>query len=42
MDKTLAALVEVGIAFHHAGLDSGDRRAVEQGFIEGSISVVCE
>ncbi|KAM0753841.1 P-loop containing nucleoside triphosphate hydrolase protein [Meredithblackwellia eburnea MCA 4105] len=40
-DKSLANLVELGIAFHHAGLDMNDRRLVEQSFIDGGISVVC-
>lgn len=41
-DKQLAALLESGIAFHHAGLDNLDRRAVEDAFIKGTISIVCE
>lgn len=40
-DSNLAALVDVGISYHHAGLDNGDRRIVEQGFLDGTISIVC-
>ena len=30
-----------GVAFHHAGLDSPDRLAIEKGFLEGQINVIC-
>lgn len=30
-----------GVAFHHAGLDLPDRSAVEQGFLEGNVNVIC-
>lgn len=30
-----------GVAFHHAGLDGSDRRAVEKAYLEGQISVIC-
>lgn len=30
-----------GVAFHHAGLDLADRRAVEEGFLAGQISIIC-
>lgn len=30
-----------GVAFHHAGLDAADRHAVEKGFLEGEIFVIC-
>ena len=30
-----------GVAFHHAGLDLPDRHAVEKGFLEGQIHVIC-
>jgi len=40
-DKHLAALLENGIATHHAGMDSNDRRLVERLFIDGSISIIC-
>ncbi|KAL1956282.1 hypothetical protein VTO42DRAFT_7455 [Malbranchea cinnamomea] len=37
----LRATVSAGVAFHHAGLDTGDRHAVETGFLEGQINVIC-
>ena len=30
-----------GVAFHHAGLSVADRSAVETGFLNGNISVIC-
>ena len=30
-----------GVAFHHAGLDSADRSAVQKAFSDGQISVIC-
>ena len=42
MDSKLASLMEIGIAAHHAGMDNSDRRLIEDGFINGSISIVCE
>ena len=30
-----------GVAFHHAGLYASDRHAVEIGFLEGQINVIC-
>lgn len=29
------------MAFHHAGLDGRDRLAVEKGFLDGQINVIC-
>lgn len=29
------------MAFHHAGLDIADRHAIEKGFLEGQINVIC-
>ncbi|GAA5888947.1 hypothetical protein JCM5296_002752 [Sporobolomyces johnsonii] len=40
-DKHLAVLLESGIATHHAGMESNDRRLVERLFVEGQISIVC-
>ncbi|GAA5999340.1 DNA helicase [Rhodotorula paludigena] len=40
-DKNLSALLENGIAVHHAGMDVNDRRLVEKLFIDGGISIVC-
>lgn len=34
-------ILQFGVAFHHAGLDTSDRLAVEKGFLEGQISVIC-
>lgn len=39
-EKTLAACVAHGAAFHHAGLKKEERRIVEQGFREGAIKVI--
>lgn len=36
-----ADTVGSGVAFHHAGLDSGDRHAVETGFLGGQINIIC-
>jgi ATP-dependent DNA helicase HFM1/MER3 len=30
-----------GVAFHHAGLDPADRHAVESGYLQGHIAVIC-
>lgn len=37
----LQEIVRYGVAFHHAGLDPQDRRAVEQAFLDGRLSVIC-
>ncbi|OAX80744.1 hypothetical protein ACJ72_04918 [Emergomyces africanus] len=37
----LRATILAGVAFHHAGLDAGDRHAVESGFLSGQINVIC-
>ena len=29
------------VAFHHGGMDSGDRNKVEKGYLNGSINVIC-
>ncbi|PWN52030.1 P-loop containing nucleoside triphosphate hydrolase protein [Violaceomyces palustris] len=41
LDKRLNQLASLGIAYHHAGLDLADRRAVEGNFLNGRISVLC-
>ncbi|PYI11603.1 DEAD/DEAH box DNA helicase [Aspergillus sclerotiicarbonarius CBS 121057] len=37
----LKTTIGAGVAFHHAGLDPGDRRSVETGFLQGLISIIC-
>ncbi|KAB5566714.1 hypothetical protein GE09DRAFT_1218970 [Coniochaeta sp. 2T2.1] len=37
----LQEVVQAGVAYHHAGLDIGDRRAIEQAFLNGDVSVIC-
>ncbi|CAO3595889.1 unnamed protein product [Absidia cylindrospora] len=39
-NKKLYGLVQHGIGFHHAGLDSTDRRVVEQLFLDRKIGIV--
>jgi helicase len=39
--QRLALCVEQGVAFHHAGLTSAQREVLEDGFREGTISVIC-
>lgn len=40
-DKTLQELTRFGIAFHHAGLNTSDRRTIEAAFIDGRIMILC-
>ena len=40
-DPELKNTLTSGVAFHHAGLDGSDRHAVETGFLEGQINVIC-
>ncbi len=40
-DPELKQTLTSGVAFHHAGLDAFDRVAVEKGFLEGQINVIC-
>ena len=37
----IAETTSAGVAFHHAGLDPADRRAVEEGFLNGNINIIC-
>lgn len=37
----LRELIRCGVAFHHAGLDPQDRTAVETGFLNDGLSVIC-
>lgn len=41
LDAKLQELVRYGVAFHHAGLDSDDRKAIQQAFEEGNLNVIC-
>ncbi|EER23433.1 DEAD/DEAH box helicase family protein [Coccidioides posadasii C735 delta SOWgp] len=40
-NQDLKATVSTGVAFHHAGLDTSDRHAVEMAYLQGHISVIC-
>ncbi|CAI7620851.1 unnamed protein product [Penicillium pancosmium] len=40
-NEDLKGIVCAGVAFHHAGLGPGDRHAVEKGFLDGHINVIC-
>jgi len=40
-DPELKQTLTSGVAFHHAGLDGPDKVAVEKGFLEGQINVIC-
>ncbi|KAJ5570592.1 uncharacterized protein N7459_010022 [Penicillium hispanicum] len=37
----LNMMISAGVAFHHAGLSPSDRHAVEKGFLDGQINVIC-
>jgi ATP-dependent DNA helicase HFM1/MER3 len=41
LSRELQGLVGAGVAFHHAGLDAGDRISIENAFRDGSLSVIC-
>lgn len=36
-----AVYTAAGVAFHHGGLSPADRRAIEDGFLRGQISIIC-
>ncbi|KAL8695129.1 MAG: hypothetical protein Q9218_000297 [Villophora microphyllina] len=40
-DPDLKETLTAGVAFHHAGLDAPDRHAIEKGFLEGQVNVIC-
>ncbi|KAI5300593.1 Sec63 [Ascosphaera atra] len=40
-DNDLKSTIIAGVAFHHAGLPTNDRRAVEDGFLQGHVNVIC-
>ncbi|KAL4808258.1 Sec63 Brl domain-containing protein [Aspergillus unguis] len=37
----LKTTTAAGVAFHHAGLEPADRQQVENGYLEGKISIIC-
>ncbi|KAI3333453.1 hypothetical protein F4824DRAFT_242883 [Ustulina deusta] len=37
----LQELIRYGVAFHHAGLDAKDRAAIETGFLNGQLHLIC-
>ena len=37
-----AELVMLGIAYHHAGLQHGDRQKIEKAFLDGHIQILCK
>ena len=36
-----ADTVPSGVAYHHAGLSANDRAAIEKGYLEGDVNVIC-
>ena len=38
---TEADTVPSGVAYHHAGLSANDRAAIEKGYLEGDVNVIC-
>ena len=41
INRNLVGTTSAGVAFHHAGLNFADRRAVEEGFLNGNINIIC-
>ncbi|KAI1278332.1 hypothetical protein F5Y07DRAFT_72255 [Xylaria sp. FL0933] len=41
LSQELQELVRYGVAFHHAGLDAKDRAAIEKGFLNGQLHLIC-
>ena len=37
----LTETTSAAVAFHHAGLELADRRAVEEGFLKGNVNIIC-
>ncbi|KAL4881935.1 Sec63 Brl domain-containing protein [Aspergillus karnatakaensis] len=37
----LRTTTAAGVAFHHAGLDTGDRHKVETAYLDGKINIIC-
>lgn len=40
-NKELRECAASGVAFHHAGIDTGDRARIEKAYLEGDLSVIC-
>ncbi|KAF2857666.1 hypothetical protein K470DRAFT_266674 [Piedraia hortae CBS 480.64] len=40
-DKELKYTISSAVAFHHAGLQPSDRLAVEKGYLDGAVNVIC-
>jgi ATP-dependent DNA helicase HFM1/MER3 len=40
-NRDLRECAASGVAFHHAGIDSGDRVKVEEAYLQGELSVIC-
>ena len=41
LDQELRRCISSAVGFHHAGLLPDDREAIERGFLEGNINVIC-
>ncbi|KAK5626072.1 hypothetical protein RRF57_001787 [Xylaria bambusicola] len=41
ISQDLKELTRYGVAFHHAGLDASDRAAIETGFLNGQLHLIC-
>ncbi|UDD55822.1 hypothetical protein AFCA_003409 [Aspergillus flavus] len=39
--RFIKATSAAGVAFHHAGLNPGDRQTIENGFLQGQINIIC-
>lgn len=40
-NEQLKKVLPAGVAFHHASLGTDDRKAIESGFLEGNITIIC-
>ncbi|KAJ5156273.1 hypothetical protein N7492_009076 [Penicillium capsulatum] len=40
-NEDLQTTIAAGVAFHHAGLGPADRHAIEKGYLDGHINVIC-
>lgn len=41
ISQDLQELTRYGVAFHHAGLEASDRAAIETGFLNGQLHLIC-